>query len=217
MHVLEIARHLRHVLAQLKTLKWVLATLSRNMTIYYIAYNVHKWMNAVIWYACTSVPSKIQPHTGTQTSSQMLFGCWWRQKTWCAGEGLLLHIQSRLWPLLKSRFACLTEQKCSCATFCIIIIFTYTSFRIPVLAAVCQILILPSSGLKRHIIHLLSCLAPSFTQVSQTPMCKGNVFQMTPGSQQTSVHAPSRILQEIPSTSSRLTRHWIVKRTELRQ
>ena len=99
----------------------------------------------------------------------------------------------------------------------IIIVFMYTSLRTPVLAAVCQILILPSNGLKRHIIHLLSCLAPSFTQVSQTPMCKGNAFPMTPGSQQTSVHAPSRMPQGIPSTSSRLTRHWVVKRTTLRQ
>ena len=83
----------------------------------------------------------------------------------------------------------------------------YISLRTLVLAAACQTLIIPSSGLKHHIIQLLSCLAPSFTQVSQTPMCKGNVFQMTPGSQQTSAHAPSRTPQEIPSTFSQLTRH----------
>ena len=113
MHASEIMRHLRHALAQLSPLRWVLTILSRCMPIYYVLYYVHKWLNAVFWYymhACTSVPSKIQPHTGSQNSSQMLFGRWWRQKTRCAGEGLLLQMQSRFWPLLESRFIWLSQN-----------------------------------------------------------------------------------------------------------
>ena len=79
-------------------------------------------------------------------------------------------------------------------------VYMYLPYRIPVLAAVCQTLTLPLSGLKLPTIQLPSCPAPSFTQASQTPMYRGDVFQMTPGSRQTSVLALSRIPQGIPFT-----------------
>ena len=78
--------------------------------------------------------------------------------------------------------------------------YVYLPYRTPALAAVYQTLTLPLSGLKLHTIQLPNCLAPSFTQVSQTPMYRGDVFQMTPGSRQTSVLALSRIPQGIPFT-----------------